>query len=339
VLAIDDLPALYVYEQSGPGLLQRGLIGDVGLTDPKQKIILPHEDVLPELVADRLALMRTTKANLEPIFLLYEGGGAASRLVEEVATVRFPLADLTTSDGIQHRLWSVTDPSEINAIAADMHDRQALIADGHHRYATYRVLQREKHEAGAMAGPWDYGLALLVDSTVYPPELKAIHRVIPDLPLEEAVARAKGAWQVHEHAELDEALSDLASAKGIAFVLAGDGHAHLLTNPDPMQVEHAMPPGHSRLWRSLDATVLSEFLIPKVWGLEDNERSVIVVHHDPFAAVRLARRHGGTAVLLKPLPARDILTVAAQGERVPRKSTSFGPKPRTGLIMRTFVPG
>ncbi|WP_345409245.1 DUF1015 family protein [Nonomuraea salmonea] len=58
------------------------------------------------------------------------------------------------------------------------------MADGHHRYATYRVLQRQERatrEAPA-AGPWDFGLALLVDSGAYPPDLKAIHRVIPGLP-------------------------------------------------------------------------------------------------------------------------------------------------------------
>jgi uncharacterized protein (DUF1015 family) len=32
----------------------------------------------------------------------------------------------------------------------------------------------------------------------------------------------------------------------------------------------------------------------------------------------------------------DVLAVAASGERVPRKSTSFGPKPRTGLLLRLF---
>ena len=55
-----------------------------------------------------------------------------------------------------------------------------------------------------------------------------------------------------------------------------------------------------------------------------------------LSAVRQAREASGTAVLLRPLPAGDVLTVAAQGELVPRKSTSFGPKPRTGLVLRTF---
>jgi hypothetical protein len=30
------------------------------------------------------------------------------------------------------------------------------------------------------------------------------------------------------------------------------------------------------------------------------------------------------------------MDIAAHGERVPRKSTSFGPKPRTGLVLRVF---
>ncbi len=337
VLATDALPALYVYEQSGLGLLQRGLIGEVGLADPEQMIILPHENVQPGLIADRLALLRATQANLEPIFLLYDGGGPASLLVDEVASVRFPLVDVRTPDGIRHRLWAITEPAEIDAVAADMHDRQALVADGHHRYATYRIFQRERHEAGSGDGPWDYGMALLVDSTVYPPELKPIHRVVRDLPLSEAVNRAKGAWQVHEHTNLEDALSGLAAAPDPAFVLAGEGpHAHLLTEPDPLQVDHAMPADRSPTWKSLSTSVLNEFLLPKVWGLEDDETSVLIVHHDPLAAVALARRHGGTAVLLKPLSADDVFAIAAQGERVPRKSTSFGPKPRTGLVMRTF---
>ncbi|MFC7584106.1 DUF1015 domain-containing protein [Nonomuraea antimicrobica] len=195
VLVPDDVPALYVYEQSraadtegqnGPSVIQRGLIGDVGLADPDQRIILPHENVMPGPIADRLALMSTTQANLEPIFLLYDGeNGMASRLVDEVASTRHPLVSAHTEDGLTHRLWAITDSAEIAAINADLHHRQALIADGHHRYATYRVLQRQErdtHAAETTLGPWDFGLALLVDSSAYPPDLKAIHRVIPDLP-------------------------------------------------------------------------------------------------------------------------------------------------------------
>jgi uncharacterized protein (DUF1015 family) len=43
------------------------------------------------------------------------------------------------------------------------------------------------------------------------------------------------------------------------------------------------------------------------------------------------------AVLCAPMSAADVYEVAAQGAIVPRKSTSFGPKPRTGLVLRTFA--
>ncbi|GAA0442964.1 hypothetical protein Acor_28520 [Acrocarpospora corrugata] len=332
VLVTDPDPALYVYEQSGIGVLQRGLIGVVGVDSDA---VLPHENVMPGPVADRLALMRSTEANLEPIFLLYAGGGPASRLVDEVAAGREPLMDVAGRDGVRHRLWAVTDTAEITAVAADLAQRQALIADGHHRFATYQALRAER----ATPGPWDCGLALLVDSTAYPPDLKAIHRVIPGLPLEEAAARAKGAWRVHEFGSLEDALAGLASASGPAFVLAGEGNSHLLTDPDPMQVEHAMHGERSARWRALGTSILNEFLLPKVWGIEDDERTVLIVHHDVDAAVRLARQHQGTAVLLNPLKADEVFAVAANGERVPRKSTSFAPKPATGLVLRTFAAG
>ncbi|MFC4121331.1 DUF1015 family protein [Nonomuraea zeae] len=380
VLVPDDVPALYVYEQSGAGVLQRGLIGDVGLVDPGRRIILPHEDVLPGPIADRLALMGTTQANLEPIFLLYDGGnGTTTGLVNEVAAQRPPLVSARTEDGLTHRLWAITDPAEIAAINADLHDRQALIADGHHRYATYRVLQRQERAAnraglgqppapssapspppapasspasapapdvtghtpeqpGQTAKPWDFGLALLVDSAAYAPDLKAIHRVIPGLPLAEATAKAKGSWHVDDYDDLAQGLAALEAAPEPSFLLAGaGGGSHLLTNPDPVQLALAMPADHSDRWNSLNTSVLTEFVLPKVWGMQDDEQAVRIVHHDVEAAVRLAIRTGGTAVILKPLAVDDVLAVAAGGERVPRKSTSFGPKPRTGLVLRTFA--
>lgn len=333
VLTVDDRPALYVYEQSGAGFTQRGLIGALSLGSGA---VLPHEDVMPGPVADRLALMRATEANLEPIFLIYEGGGTASRLVEEEAERRSPIADVTTPDGVRHRLWAMIDPAAIAAVAEDLKGRRALIADGHHRYATYEALRRERPGPG----PWDHGLAYLVDSALYPPQISAIHRVIPGLPLEDAVNRAKGACQVHEFSSLEAGLQALEAAKEPAFLLAGQGPAaHLLTDPDPLQLEHAMPAERSAEWRALPTSILTCFLLPKVWGIQDGEETVQVVHHDPLAAVELARRKDGTAVLLNPIRFPDVLAIAAQGERVPRKSTSFGPKPRTGLVMRLFAAG
>ena len=355
VLVPDPGPALYVYEQREPGGggagagggLQRGLIGAVGLTPPSAGIVLPHEDVVPGPVAGRRQLMEATRANLEPIFLLYQGGGAgggegasaATQLVNEVADGREPLLEVVTDDGIRHRLWALTEQSELALVAADLAPRQALIADGHHRYAAYREVQAGQDEPG----PWDYGLALLVDSAAFPPRIDAIHRVIPGLPAAAAVELAKSAFAVRPlpaGTGLEQALAGLAGAgaHGPAFLVAGDGQLYLLTDPDPVQLDEAMPPGRSARWRGLGTSVLHQLLIRSIWRLPDDERTVRMVHHDAAAAIEAALPDG-TAVICNPAPVADVLAIAEGGEKVPRKSTSFGPKPRTGLILRTFAHG
>jgi uncharacterized protein (DUF1015 family) len=104
-----------------------------------------------------------------------------------------------------------------------------------------------------------------------------------------------------------------------------------------VQAEEAMPDGLSATWRGLGYAVLQQLLITRLWGLRDDDRSVQIVHNDAATAIAEAGRSGGTAVICAPMSAAEVYTVAANGERVPRKSTSFGPKPRTGLVIRTFA--
>jgi uncharacterized protein (DUF1015 family) len=353
VLVPDPEPALYVYEQvtldaSGwpdpASVLQRGLIGAVGLVPPTAGIIHPHENVAPGPVAGRRQLMESTQANLEPIFLLYEGtGGAASKLVDEVASGRDPLLSARTPDGLRHRLWAITDPGELAAIAADLAPRTALIADGHHRYAAYLQLQERERQAGAGSGPWDAGLALLVDSTAYPPHLGAIHRVIEGLVPEAAARIAASAFCVRElpagTADVPDALAQLAAAAadGVAFLLTGAGRAYLLTRPDPGLVSNAITDQPAELWQQLPASVLQDLLFARVWGIEDDARSVRAMHDAAEAIEAADEEPAGTAVICSPMTPGQVYQVAALGRRVPRKSTSFGPKPRTGLVMRLFA--
>jgi uncharacterized protein (DUF1015 family) len=85
--------------------------------------------------------------------------------------------------------------------------------------------------------------------------------------------------------------------------------------------------------------VLSGLLMGEVWQVRDDEKTVQAVH-DPVAAIAAAQAvPGSTAVLCSPMSAADVYAVAAQDRIVPRKSTSFGPKPRTGLVIRSFALG
>ena len=332
VLRRDDGGALYVYEQTHGAQVQRGLIGAVELRDPEERVVLPHEDVMPWPVADRLALMRATNANLEPILLVYEGGGAASDVVERVAAGQ-PLAEAVTEDGGVHRLWRVTDPGYLASVAADLAPRQAMIADGHHRYAGYLRLQQHHRDDGA--GPWDAGLALLVDSTRHPLHVRAIHRVVLGLPADQAATHAAKAFAVSPARDAADALRRLEAPGGThRMALHGRQGSWVVEDPDRAQVDAALDPARPGRWRRLDAAVLHGLLVEQLWRADD---AAVAYHHDPAAAIDEAERTGGTAVLLRPVDLADVLALAAMGERMPRKSTSFGPKPRTGIVLRELV--
>jgi uncharacterized protein (DUF1015 family) len=353
ILVPDPVPALYVYEQAaGPVVLQRGLIGALGLVPYAAGIVQPHENVMPGPVAGRRQLMEATQANLEPIFLLYQNGnGVATGLVDAVASGRSPLAEAVTADGLRHRLWAITDPAELGEIAADLAPRTALIADGHHRYAAYLELQRRLRQGGAGPGPWDSGLALLVDSAAYPPRVGAIHRVVEGLVPEKAAKLASAAFTVRElpggTGDVPGALEQLGRAceRDVAFVLAGHSRAWLLSDPDPAQLRAAVSDQPAELWQRVGGTVMADLLFARIWGVVDDERCVLAFH-DPAEAVRAADQQagsgcsgGGTAVLSCPMSPAQVYQVAALGRKVPRKSTSFGPKPRTGLVLRLFAQG
>ena len=340
VLAPDDEPSLYVYEQRGDGILQRGVIGALALSGPAEGVVLPHEDVMAHVVGDRADLMRATAAHLEPLLLTYRSAGdaatGAAAVIERTAAGA-PLLATTTEDGFCHRLWAVTDPAERAEIEADLLRHQALIADGHHRWATYLRLQQEHTDPG----PWDYGLVLLVDTARYPLRVRAIHRLLHGLPVADALAALAGLFRIREvPGPLPQALDALAdaAAEGNAFLLAGDGGFHLVDRPDEALLSRTVPGDRPTAWRTLDATVLHSALLDQVWRIPDDPAHIAYIH-DTEAAVEQAERHGSTAVLMHPVREELVRDLARQGVTMPRKSTSFGPKPATGLVLRSLKLG
>ena len=335
LLAVDPDPALYVYEMSdGEGGRTRGLLGAVELRDPADGVILPHENTMAGPVSDRLALMAATETNSEPIYLVYDGGGPASELVAGVDGDE-PIAVATTPDGVTHRLWAITDPNRHRAVEEDLRTRRALIADGHHRYATYRELQRTL-DAERGPGPWDRGLTLLVDSTSYGPQVHAIHRVLVGTALDTATAALQDAMTITPFPSAADALAALDGAPGFAVALTDGTRAVVAADRSGRLAAEAVAAGEPPALGELDVTVLHRVVVEKLLGVEDTVDTVGYAH-SVAEAIEQARESGGTAVLMRPTPVAAVAAVAAAGARMPRKSTLFTPKPASGLVMRRFA--
>jgi uncharacterized protein (DUF1015 family) len=265
---------------------------------------------------------------------VYDGGGAASEALRTVDQ-QPALAETTTPDGLSHRLWAITDPGVLAAVGEDLSTRRALIADGHHRYATYQERQR-RERASAGSGPWDRGLALVVDSTEYGPQVHPIHRVVHGLELDQAVTRLEGWAAVTEVPDAaDRALGQLADLPGFAVVLTNGERSYLLRDDAGRLAAAAARPADPPALSRLDVSVLHRGLVERAWELADDERTVGYAH-DVVEAVRDAQPNG-FAVLVRPTPVAAVAEIAAAGARMPRKSTLFTPKPASGLVIRRLA--
>ena len=331
VLVRDPAPALWRYEMARPGVpATSGWLGAVGLPRPGSTAVLPHEDTYAPAVEGRRALLDATATDLEPIVLAHDPDPVVRAETERTGTGT-PTLEVADPDGVVHRLWRVTDPGTLDRLTAAFAGTGAVIADGHHRFAAARAhQQRGGHEDEAV-------LALLTPMGPGGLRVQAIHRVLPDLGLADAVAGAGRGFTV---TELTSAGGDLPATvqrwlegtERPAFLLTDGSRAVELTAPSPA-VSAAVPVEAPAAWRRLDVVLAHHGLFGALLGRADDPSSVLVAH-DVDAALRLAGERAGVAVLLRSPSPSDVAEVARAGARMPRKSTLFVPKPRTGLVLR-----
>jgi uncharacterized protein (DUF1015 family) len=320
-LRADAVPAVYLYEYTVDGTTVRGLIGLVGLRLEEERVILPHEDVMEAPVDDRAVLMRTTETNLEPILLVHEGTDRLHALIGEAAATA-PVADFVALDASAHRLWAITDEGHLDAIAHELSGTQALIADGHHRYAAYLRLQQELRDPAAApeTSPWDYGLALLVDQADYPLHIGPIHRSVGALTMSDlqdvSADRADTFRTMPDREAAFAAVTSRAQDPDGASFVVSDGRAWAV-----LRTARTSP---------VDAAVLHEVLLP-AWEVAEEQ---VGYHHSLDQALQTTARQPGIVVAVHPPALSEVMASAARGVRMPHKSTSFAPKPRMGVVMR-----
>src|SRR5262245_18154212 len=139
ILRADGRPSFYAYEQAYqiPGSdevrTQRGFFGRLKL-EAYGGGVRRHELTLPGPREDRYRLLRATGVNTSPVIMLYRDARARARGLLEAASVTRPAADVVDDDGVQHRLWPLSDPDVVGVLTAAAGDGPLTIADGHHRY-------------------------------------------------------------------------------------------------------------------------------------------------------------------------------------------------------------
>ena len=347
VLVRDPEPALYAYYQEfaweGQVHTRKGL---VALLDLKESPVKAHEKTLKGPKEDRLKLLRATEANFGHIFMLYQDPSRrASGAVDEEVAGRAPEMEARDDFGNRHMLWRITDEETIQTVQEVLAALPLFIADGHHRFETAVTFMEECLGRGwrpVGAETFTSRMVTLVNTAEPGLVIRPIHRVVHSLESfdpDRFLKALEEHFRVEPLSSLEEAQKRLAEGLGVEHVfvvyLRGGGF-YAISLREGEKIPELVPGEKSLAWKSLDVSILHKAVLERLLSI-DEERLAAGTHvsYTPYrekAVEAVERGEGQLAILLNPTRVEEVMAVAAQGERMPQKSTDFYPKLLTGLV-------
>jgi uncharacterized protein (DUF1015 family) len=372
ILRQDSLPSLYVYSQrftlsgsskegsakegSTKQLERRGFIALGRIEDYSAGGVFRHEQTLAKPKADRLDLLRATRAHFGQIFMLYEDSGQVESLLATNSDPAISAADVQIKDeyGVLHRVWQVTDPQLIRSVQAAMRDKKLIIADGHHRYETALNYRNERRAADASKGqpgsgpeasPYEFVMMTFVNINSPGLLILPTHRLVHSLDSFSETDFRKSARAFFDIDEVDASLDAPRATAilresgrcGTSILAVTANRAFLLHHPNPNvpEVFAGLPISQ----QALDVVQLHKCLLEKVLNLSEesirNQQNISYVRDaaEALSQVRSAGSSANIAFLMNPCRVAQVRDLAFAGEVMPQKSTDFYPKLLSGLTI------
>ena len=350
VLTQEGKDSLYAYVQNfdvaGENYQRSGIIA-LGKLVEFGSGVQPHEKTLDGPKADRLKLTLATDAQFGQIFMLYDDSQkVADKIIDKTVADKEAAVDFTDTDSIRHRLFIIDDTKDIAAIVETMKTKEALIADGHHRYETalnYRKITKKPTA--------DWQMMTFINMQNEGLIVLPTHRLIGALKIfdiDEIIKKLQEDFKVTEFTYTNEkekakglmfkrmkkAFEESKNAFGIYdgakfYFIVLKSHKHV----EPLKISAAS--------KSLDVVVLHKVILERLLGIGDaqlaSETNIEYIKDignavdEGIAAVD--KKEKQILFFMNPTKVEQVKAVAAENEKMPQKSTFFHPKIFTGLTI------
>ncbi|MGH9790935.1 MAG: DUF1015 domain-containing protein, partial [Candidatus Acidiferrales bacterium] len=379
ILIHESAPAIYAYSQeySVPGsdetLTRRGFIALGRVEDYAAGVVHRHEQTLSGPRADRLELLRHTRAHTGQLFMLYSDPAKhIDKLLAQTEKVPAPV-EVRDEYSVTHRLWPVTDNNAIEAFVAAMAGCKLVIADGHHRYETAIAYRDECRAAKASAdasAPHEKVMMTFVNAEsegltilpthrilVYPePAASGPRASVPNFSADAFIRKLEAWFEVRRFPAAASAaagapdpelvgsahkpslahfVADTRAQRAIGFYAGGDAFWQLALRPQTDL--RALISGLSPAQLGLDVVLLHRLILEKGLGITQeavSKESHIRYEREAESAIQAVRAGKAQACfLLSPVSVHQVMNMALAGEVLPQKSTDFYPKLLSGLTI------
>ena len=358
---------LYVERFTVPGgkteLERRGFIALGKIEDYSAGVVFRHEQTLAKPKADRLDLLRATRAHFGQIFMLYTD--PAGEIEGLMASSNPPDMDMRDEYGVLHQVWKVSDPSLIDLVQGKMRDKKLIIADGHHRYETSLNYRNERRLTGSSSIPpvprqhsSQNPLVQSAGSELAPHELSMMtfvnmdspglailptHRIVHSLESFSADNFRDKARKYFSVEEVDPSIDASrahvilreAGHSGTAMLAVTGDHAFLLDTPGAIGTN--VFAGLSLRQQSLDVVQLHKCLLEGVLGISEeairDQQNIRYIRDAGEALAQVRDGAANIAFLMNPVRMQQVRDIAFASEVLPQKSTDFYPKLLSGLTI------
>ena len=347
VLIKDRKNAFYIctqqYLQKGKKKTRIGFMALMKIEDPRMSGILPHEYTLDKPKADRLNLITNTKANLSPIFSLFQDKeNRINKVLKAFIKSKKPLFAIET-EGVLHKFWRMDNKTLISKITKWMKDKKIFIADGHHRYEvalTYRNNIKGKKE---FKSSMDYVLMYFSNlSERGNLTILSTHRVVRNIKAfnkEKFKSKLKKFFYLKDTSSVGqciECLDNLPRNRRVFGMYIGGKKFYVLTLKESYSVDKLIEAKKTYSLKKLDVTILHDIIIDKILGLKNAESNIKYIRNEKDATKVVEKGYYKIAFFLRATKVTEMKAVAEKGQMMPQKSTYFYPKLLTGLVINKF---
>jgi uncharacterized protein (DUF1015 family) len=353
ILRQDSEPSIYRYLQRFAAPLavtndvlqfeRQGFIALGKIEDYAAEVVFRHEQTLAKPKADRLDLLRATRAHFGQIFMLYDD--PKGEVDHALASADPPTMEMTDEYGVSHLVWKISDPRIIDAVRNKMRDKKLIIADGHHRYETalaYRNERRAGQNAGLSSAAYEFVMMTFVNMASSGLLILPTHRVVHGLAnfsADDFRANAGKFFSVDEadagvNPERANSMLREAGNTGTAILAATRDRVFLLSRP---KSSDEVLKNVSLRQHGLDVVQLHKCLLEQVLGISEaavrDQTNVSYIRDAEEAISSVRSGKANVAFLTNPVKMQQMRDIAFAGEVLPQKSTDFYPKLLSGLTI------
>ncbi len=330
-LVQDENDNYYLYAQTMNGKTQFGIVVCAAVEDYMNGVIKRHELTRKDKEEDRMKHVRTTNANMEPVFLAYPDDKELNNLIERYAAQE-PVYDfIAPIDGFGHKFWIIADEKDKKLITARFSQMPALyIADGHHRSAAAALVGAEKAKNDSKrTGNEEYNYFMAVCFPANQLTILDYNRVVKDL--NGLTPRQFLNALTDDFVIIEKGKENFRPTRHHEFSLYLCGNWYALEAKDGTFDEDD-PIG------VLDVDISSRLILDKILGIKDLRSSDRIDFVGGLRGLEELRRRVDSgemtaALALYPVSMNQIISIADSGKIMPPKATWFEPKLRSGLVV------